>query len=46
MDGSFWSGGFDFGNAASGIEEILGKDSFTLEELLGHDDVISECKWD
>ena len=45
MDGSFWAGGFDFGSAISGIDEVLNQENFTLEEVLDNDDVITECKY-
>jgi len=47
MQGSFWSAfGVRFGSSSSsGIDEIFDKDSFELEELLDHDDVIQECKY-
>jgi hypothetical protein len=46
MDGTYWTGGYDFGSAITGIDEILSqRGSFTLEDLLDHVDVISECKY-
>lgn len=45
MDNSFWSGGFDFGNTSSAIDEVLCQEDFTLEDLLEHEDVIQECKY-
>lgn len=45
MDGTFWAGGFDFGTTVSGIDDILSQPQFTLEDLLNHDDIISECKY-
>lgn len=46
MDSTYWTGGYDFGPAITGIDEILSqRGSFTLEELLDHVDVISECKY-
>ena len=44
--GSFWTAfGVQFGNPTSGIEEILEKDDFTLEEVLDHEELIQECKY-
>lgn len=45
MDHSFWSGGFDFGNSSSAIDELLAQPDFTLEDLLTHEDIIQECKY-
>lgn len=45
MDGTFWTGGFDFEATTSGIDDILNQPQFSLEDLLNHDDIISECKY-
>jgi len=45
MDHSFWSGGFDFGNSSSAIDELLGQPDFTLEDLINHEDILQECKY-
>ena len=47
LQGSFWTAfGARFGtSASSGLDEILERDHFILEDLLDHDDVIQECKY-
>jgi hypothetical protein len=47
LQGSFWTAfGARFGtSASSGLDEILERDHFELEDLLDHDDVIQECKY-
>jgi hypothetical protein len=47
MQGSFWSAfGVRFGSAgSSGLDEILEKENFTLQQILEHEDCIQECKY-
>ena len=47
LQGSFWTAfGARFGtSASSGLDEILEREHFILEDLLDHDDVIQECKY-
>ena len=47
MQGSFWTAfGVRFvAGASNGLDEILEREKFEVEDLLDHDDVIQECKY-
>ncbi len=47
LAGGLWSpfGVGRFSGGLNGIDEILERDQFTLQELLNHDEIIQECKY-